>query len=285
MDPKLEGQVRVDYVCTNYNNSDDTIAAVTSLRNGDGQNCRVIVVDNSSAQEQLLKLQKFCENDSLVTLVSLDENIGYFPGLNIGLTELLEGEGPVDVVVVGNNDLLFPYDFCACVEKIAHRFSDYSVVSPDIVTIDGHHQNPHVIEGISTAREIMYDLFHYSYWIALATRGIVSVLGGLARRGDEDQHANAMEITQGHGSCYLLGPLFFEKFGRLWAPSFLFGEEYFLSLQLERQGEKVFYDPGVTVTHAWHSSIQNLPSKRQWELAREAHLIYRRHNPIWGAKH
>ena len=276
--------MRIDYVCTNFNNSDDTIAAVNSLRNGDGRDCRVIVVDNSSTESELAKLRNFCDGDSLVTLVSLETNVGYFSGLNVGLDELSKCEGPIDVVVVGNNDLLFPADFCASVEKIAHRFDRYSVVSPDIVTSDGDHQNPHVIHGISRLRELMYDLFHFSYWFALVTRKIVALLGGVVRRGDEDQHATAMEINQGHGSCYLLGPLFFEKYGSLWAPTFLFGEEYFLSLQLERQGEKVFYDPGVTVTHAWHSSIQNLPSRRQWELARNAHLIYRRHNPIWGDK-
>ena len=54
-------------------------------------------------------------------------------------------------------------------------------------------------------------------------------------RGDESQYEiTAQPIYQGHGSCYILGPKFFEYFSELWAPTLrMMSEGDFLSKQLE----------------------------------------------------
>ena len=276
--------MRIAYVCTNFKNSTDTVAAVCSLRAGDARDCPVFVVDNASGGSHIQLLRELANHDERVEVLELPENVGYFRGLNIGLAKMRESYPDIDVVVAGNNDLLFPADFICSIRAISDRFKSYAVVSPDIVTTEGQHQNPHVISGISTVREIMYDLFHSSYVFATAMTLMTSLFGRFVRRGDEDQHGTGMEISQGHGSCYLLGPRFFSDFGELWAPTFLYGEEFFLSLQLERQGQRVFYEPAVQVTHVWHASVATLPNRRRWELARTAHRIYREHNPIWKAR-
>jgi len=276
--------MRVAYVCTNYNNSNDTVAAVHSLRVGDGAECPVVVVDNASEMAEREKLRVLSEGDKNVHVIELETNVGYFSGLNVGLKVARELIPDADVIVAGNNDLLFPVDFAASIDAISDRFESYAVVSPDIVTIDGQHQNPHVISGISSVREIMYDIFYSNYVLALAMTKISAVLGRFVRRGDEDQHGTGMEITQGHGSCYLLGHRFFRDFGEFWAPTFLFGEEFFLSLQLERQGQKVFYDPAVKVTHVWHAAVGKMPSRTRWEMSQTAHRIYRANNPIRKSK-
>ena len=272
--------MKIAYVCTNYNNSHDTISAIRSLRKGDAVNCRVVVVDNASEQREQQILRQFCSTDNSTDLVCSEVNTGYFGGLNIGLEQIARTAPNCDVVVIGNNDLLFPKDFVQSLKGVTKTLEKYPVVSPDIVTVDGQHQNPHVIEGISNFRERVYDLVHANYWLAVAIRKGAQLLHRFVRRGDEDNYETAMEIEQGHGSCYLLTPRFFSDYGKLWAPTFLFGEEYFLSLQLKRKGEKVYYEPGVSVTHVWHSSLRHLPSRKQWELAKAAHAVYRKHNPI-----
>ena len=100
-------------------------------------------------------------------------------------------------------------------------------------------------------------------------------------RKDEEQHNIAQTIYQGYGACYILGPLFFKYFDQLWAPSFLMGEEFFLSKQLERINMKVYYEPVIKVYHQEHASVKNVPKKKMWEFSREAHKIYRKYVKSW----
>ena len=88
-------------------------------------------------------------------------------------------------------------------------------------------------------------------------------------------------IYQGHGSVYILGPKFFEEFGQLDAPTFMMGEEFFLSEQLKRKGYRVWYEPRIEVQHCCNGAIRSVPSKQMWERAKEAHRVYRRYVKPW----
>ena len=271
--------MKLAYVCTNYNNSHFTEAAVQSLVNsaGDEVELKIVVVDNASRAESIAPLRKLAESHSCVDLILNSENAGYFRGLNDGIHHVRQHFPAFEHLVVGNNDLEFPIDFCRSVKARLDLLDRYPVISPDVVTLDGEHQNPHVIHSISKTRELGYDLYYANYVLALVLRWVASVTRGVSARGDEKQHRTAQSIYQGHGSCYLLGPVFFKHFTELWAPTFLMGEEYFLSKQLSDHGFSTFYEPSIAVTHHCHGSLQSLPSRRQWEFARDAHKVYRKY--------
>ena len=272
------------YVCTNYNSSADTVKAITSLAASPGHSLHTVVVDNCSAPDQQTLLRDFAQGRPDVDVVFNPQNPGYFAGLNVGLQRLRDTRPDLSYAVVGNNDLIFPADFVESVVRRLDVLDRYPVVSPNIKTLDGQHQNPHVIARISPLRERFYDLYHRNYRLAVLLKWLVKQSRGAARRGDEDQHQTAQSIWQGHGSCYLFGPKFFQEFGQLWAPTFLFGEEFFLSEQLKRKNYKVYYEPSIALIHACHSSVAKLPSRRHWELSRDAHWVYRKHNPISQAR-
>lgn len=277
--------MKLAYVCTNYNSSADTVRAIESLQANTRHEYHCIVVDNDSRPDQVALLREQLATRPGVHVVFNADNLGYFAGLNVGL-QRLKGTAPVfKHAIVGNNDLIFPPDFADAVAARLALFDAYPVVSPTITTLNGAHQNPHVITGISNLRERFYDLYHRDYHLALMLKWLVKQSRGRARRGDEDQHHKGQEIWQGHGSCYLFGPRFFAEFGELWAPTFLFGEEFFLSQQLEERALKVYFEPGISVVHACHSSVAQLPSRRHWELSRDAHRVYRQHNPIRPPDH
>ena len=54
-------------------------------------------------------------------------------------------------------------------------------------------------------------------------------------------------------------------------------EEFFLSKQLSDVGQQVYYDPAIQVIHHWHGSLEKLPGKLRWELARDASREYRKY--------
>jgi GT2 family glycosyltransferase len=234
-------------------------------------------VDNKSDDANRVALRELGATCSNVDLIFNDENIGYFPGLNVGLKYLRDRYPAIDYIVVGNNDLVFPPEFSSRLHDNLRCLESHAVISPDIVTVDGVHQNPHVIAAISKRRELIYDLYYSSYVFAKIIGKVAKLTRVVTDRHDEQHWRIARPIYQGHGACYILTPIFFRHFEELWAPSFLMGEEFFLSKQLSDKGMQVYYEPAIQVVHHWHASVGNIPSKKIWEISREAHKTYRKY--------
>lgn len=274
--------MKIGFVCTNYNNTPYTREAACSLLRHGKDQYSIVVVDNNSDHESVRALKALASDFQDVELILNSENVGYFKGLNTGIRYLRSTRPEIDLMVVGNNDLVFPADFADCIRQNLSTFQKYAVVSPDIVTLDGMHQNPHVISRIGAFREFIYDLYYLNYWLAIAIRTIAKLTRGFTDRSDETHHDVAQEIYQGHGACYVLGPLFFRHFEELWAPSFLMHEEYFLSKQLSDKGLQIYYEPSIKVVHHCHAAIDKVPSKTIWQAARDAHKVYRQHVKIFN---
>lgn len=274
--------MKLTYVCTNYNNSKYTVAAVASLARNVGHEVRIYVVDNASRPNEVQQLRALASTNSTVRIIVNKVNIGYFAGLNVGIAAARRDDAHATWMVVGNNDLEFPKEFCDCLERRQAEYSLHSVVSPDVVTLDGEHQNPHVIDNISSMRELFYDLYYSNYWLGQLVYRAAKMFPKVTRRGDEDHWRVARSIYQGHGSVYVLTPKFFGQFESLWAPTFMMSEEFFLSHQLKVVGERVWYSPAIKVIHHWHGSLQTLPNRSRWNMARAAHREYRKHVKALG---
>ena len=268
--------MKIGFVCTNFNNSSYTREAIRSLIDNEDHQYYIVVVDNKSNDDDVASLREISLMFSCVHVIFNKDNIGYFRGLNVGIAYLRKMHSDIEWFVVGNNDLQFPSDFATRLAENAARLSAHAVVSPDVITVDGHHQNPHVISEISTIREVIYDLYYSNYYLGLVIYKLATMFRPVSDRRDEEQWQVPRSIYQGHGSCYLIGPRFFEQFSELWAPTFLMSEEYFLSKQLSDVGQQVYYEPSIQVVHHWHASVSMLPSKQRWLFARDAHRVYRK---------
>jgi GT2 family glycosyltransferase len=274
--------MQIGFVCTNYNNSSFTRAAIASLQaSGGWADMRVVVVDNKSGAEDVAALRALPREFPGVELVLNQTNAGYFPGLNIGIHHLRTRLPDVAHIVVGNNDLVFPPDFVQTVERHRDVFETWAVVAPDLVTPDGVHQNPHVLHTIGWTRKLIWDLYFLSYGASVAIGHAARVARRITGREENAAHSELYKspgpIEQGYGACYLLGPVFFRHFARLCAPTFMMQEEFFLFEQLKTIGQATYYDPRFVVHHEGHASMGRIPTRRHWEISREAHLIYKRY--------
>ena len=274
--------MRIGFVCTNYNNSAYTKTAIASLHAGSGwTDVRVVVVDNGSQQDDVGSLNDITREFPTVELVRNADNVGYFPGLNLGIRHLRTRFPDTDLLVVGNNDLVFPGTFVETVQRHRDVFDTWAVVAPDLVTPDGVHQNPHVLHPISRIRKLIWDLYFLSYGAALLIRLAARMTRPFTVR-EENAPDGALyqtpgPIEQGYGACYLLGPVFFKHFTRLWAPTFLMQEEFFLYEQLKEIDQLTYYDPRFVVFHHGHATMHGVPSRRQWKISQEAHHVYKRY--------
>jgi GT2 family glycosyltransferase len=269
------------FICTNYNNAHFTRAAVRTLNGGNHPPARIIVVDNRSEAKDVEALKTLALTHANVDLVLNQENIGYFAGLNSGIDRLRAVDPTLTTMVIGNNDLEFPPDFGERLREAVADCPNCPVISPYIETLDGMPQNPHVVSGVSRAREMVYDLYYANYHLAKLIRAVADRTHKVTDRRDEEGHATAQYIYQGHGSCYILTTAFFREFERLWAPTFMMGEEFFLSRQLSERGFMTYYDPRIRIRHHCNGAIKNVPARKMWRLARDAHRVYRRYIKPW----
>ena len=274
--------MKIGYVCTNYNNTTYTREAVCSLLKNGGHEFRIVVVDNHSDAANVEALKSLAREFQEVDLILNKVNAGYFKGLNLGIRHLRSKEPDTNLIVIGNNDLVFPTDFAESLCRNLSIFEEYPVVSPDIITLDGLHQNPQLIRKISKFREVIYDLYHASYYLAVVIRKIAKLTRSFTDRPDESYHDVAQKICQGYGACYILGPVFFRHFEELWAPTFMMREEYFLGKQLREKGLSLYYEPSIKVEHCWHGAMGKLVGKTGWEVERDSHRIRRQHERIFG---
>ena len=260
------------YVCVNYNNSRVTINAVDSFLES-CRNAKCVVIDNASNSDDLVVLKERYAIDVNVILLGSDTNVGYFSGLNIGLRYINSENLEYDVVVIGNNDLIFPKLFYQELLNKEELFARYLVVSPNITTSDGVKQNPHVINDISFVRLLVLRLYFSLYPISVLMKIFHKAISSFTDRSDELQHMISQEISQGHGSCYLLSKKFFINFSELMAPTSLYGEEYFLQQQLWSIGARIYYESSICVTHCEHSTVSKIKSRDHWMKMKSAFLL------------
>jgi GT2 family glycosyltransferase len=267
--------MKVGFVFTNYNNSLLTVQAINSIEtNKSDCACSIVIIDNCSTDiERDILFNNILS--SSVKVVFNKINIGYFPGLNLGIDELIKNHFDFDLIVIGNNDLVFDRSFFQSISDNYLKIKEFPVVCPSIVTIDGFYQNPHVYKNISRFREIIWDIYYSNYYFSLLILRIASLFRFFVQRKDFKSFSVNGFIDQGYGACYLLTPKFFLKYTKLWAPSFLMGEEFHLSRQLKSLGDKMFYFSEITVFHHDHATISKVSNRLLWDYSKRAHSIYR----------
>ena len=275
--------MKIGFAFTNYNNSDlsETLvkSVVPMLESG---RARIVFVDNASRPAEVEKMRLIEKAYPGVDVVYNPENSGYFKGLNLGIRSLRAESSAFDLIVVGNNDLEFPADFAQRLADAHEVMEKFPVVCPDLVGLDGEHQNPHVARPITPLRRLVWRLYFSNYLVAQ----LISAASGLSRRltqrTDFRLHQEAGPIIEGYGACYVLTPVFFRYYEELWAPTFLMGEEFFLSKQIQQIGQQIYYEPSIVVQHLDHATTGEVPSRKMWEISRDSHRVYREYLNRYG---
>lgn len=267
----------VYFVAVNYNNFALTVEYIKSVLSLEGfENCKIVIVDNASEDIDFLALENYCRNLSNpnINLVRSPSNVGYFPGLNLGLKFI--GDHSESLVVVGNNDLTFQSDFLIALRRLKFDPETYAI-APDVVSLDGRHQNPHCINRISRFRVFCYDLYFSNYlfgkflfWLMQVLKKVVPFKSREAWRGEQ-------YIYMGIGAIYVLTDKFFETYDSLDGRVFLWGEEALLAGQINHANGKTLYAPSLVVHHFENASVSKIPSLKSYKITKESYKIYRQY--------
>lgn len=106
----------------NWNNYHDTVECLNTLLKIRHKNKRILILDNASTDDSLQKTRKWIDdrsenNDKLLTIHSLNENLGFGGANNIGMKFALKNGA--DYVLLLNNDTVVTEDFLSNMIKTA----------------------------------------------------------------------------------------------------------------------------------------------------------------------
>jgi len=257
------------FITVNFNNYKYTIDYVNSIKKN-RRNSVIIIVDNNSKNIDRIELNHIYSEDKEVVLVYNEENIGYFKALNVGLDRIIDRDSHV---IIGNNDLVFNEDFLNKLESL-ELSDDILAIAPNIITLDGVHQNPHVLKRFSKLVKFFHRAYFSNYFIGQLIFKLSDFYKSKKRMRDKKGNNTSKEIFMGYGACYILTPAFFKHYNCLDAPVFLMGEEAIFSNQIHKAKGKVYYFPELKLTHKDHASIGRMPTKTLYKISQKSFKIY-----------
>src|SRR5262249_46797298 len=140
---------RLAFVVVNFESSSYTKSLCESLSHQHGLGAEFavecLVVDNSTEREQMSACAQLSDVYAWLRYIRSDRNLGYFGGLNLGLAK--RPQDTAAFVIIGNNDLEFSPTFCKDLLETPFDETVFAMC-PDVVTLGGRHQNPHVVRRI-----------------------------------------------------------------------------------------------------------------------------------------
>jgi GT2 family glycosyltransferase len=233
----------------------------------------IIIVDNNSIQSDFNNLREYLSNFSEIQLIRNEKNVGYFGGLNSGI----ERVNLIDTafVVIGNNDIEFDNYFLRELHFFEGLKSDIYVLAPDIINLEGDHQNPVSVKRLSFIRRIWLNVYHFNYYIGIPIYYVIEKFREKTKRSSKGQIHTQIPITIAYGACYVLTNSFFLSFSKLDDRLFLYGEEALLSFQVRSAGGLILYSPNLIAHHAEHKSIIKVEPKTLYKVKKEAYKQYK----------
>lgn len=267
--------MKVCVIMVNYNNSQLSCNCCDSLlKQQQNANLTIIVVDNNSKQEEKEILKSYLQGKKLVEGLYLNDNIGYFPAMAKG-QELAYSKGiEYDYMIVANNDLIYEDDFLKVLSEQKIE-KDVMVVSPDIIRMDGIHQNPHFINRISPMRKFLYRFYYSNWYVALFLAWILNTFNIRRHEINKKGFDKEQYIYMGFGACFILTQAYMKQVKMLDVRSFLMGEEQLLTIQLEKVGGKTLYKPVLKVNHMDSATFKKMPSRFAYDCECKSYQLYK----------
>ena len=266
------------FIAVNYNGAIHTqnyLASIRALTRGPDDVVQTIIVDNKSASDDLEQVRNFISETHNETLLARDTNDGYFKGLNAGMQSCPKNNQVL--IIAGNNDLLFKSDFIEKLKKI-QLDPDIQVIAPNIVTLDGRQQNPHVLSKVSEIEKLKTRIYMCNYYVTQVFRFIIRVLKLIKPKSKKAVlrvEYGEIRIKRGIGACYVFTPAFFKVNEQLDDRVFLWGEEALLSHQVESSGGATLYAPSLNITHCESASVKFIESRNKYEIVKRSYAVYR----------
>lgn len=243
--------MKIAVIVLNYNSSSDCRKCIGYLKQQEGVEIEIVVVDNCSPCEgEQDAVQQLCQEQDC-TFIPADRNRGYNAGNNIGLR--YAAQKGYEYALIANPDMEFPdKGYISCLSAKMESDKHIAVCGSDIVSLEGRHENPMKRDG---------------GWIE-SWSWLVSLLYN--RNKQMINYKTSDYCNKVSGCCLMLRIHFIESIGYLDENVFLFCEEAILARQVEMAGMRTFYMADIQAIHAHIKGCKGDPIKRYdaWKKSR-----------------
>ena len=246
----MKDEVKVSFVILHYCQANVTIDCIESLLCLIGEK-QIVVVDNASPNGSGKMLEEKYRNNGIVHVVLNSENMGFASGNNVGYAYAKEKLG-AKVIIVINNDTLIKDELF--LEKLLSStvLDHYQIVAPDIITLNGSHQNPFALkplsyaECISSYRKLRLLQIVYSTPII----GDVKAKSKFSPMSRPNESENIQEMILPHGAAIIYTPLWVnhEQFA-FYPGTFMYLEEEILYYYILKHNYRTIYLPELKIIH------------------------------------
>lgn len=239
----------VSIVTINYKQAETTNQLLKSLENISYPNFQIIVVDNHSGSDDIVKIN--CNKDN-IKLICCTKNLGFSGGNNIGIAAA-EGK----YVFLLNNDTEVESGFLEPLVELMEQCSDIGAVSPKIK----YYYTPELIQfaGFSQMNSITMRMHSIGH-----------------KQKDNNNYNQLKEIPFAHGCAMLIRRKVIAEIGPMPEEYFLYYEELDYSKSITNNGYKIFYQPKSVVFHKESVTVQKESILKTYYLNRNRILYMRR---------
>lgn len=261
---------KIAIIILNYNSSADCRKCIGFLKQQQGVEAEIVVVDNCSLENDRKVVEVLCKEQGC-TFIANNENKGYNAGNNVGLRYAVE-KG-YEYALIANPDMEFPQkDYLFRLAEKMQSEENLVVCGSDIIGADGIHQSPMGKDG---------------NW--RSSFGWIKDILRRKKQGEAydfiDNYKESHYCHKVSGCCFMIKTDFLEQINFFDEKVFLYCEEAILSRQVEIAGKKMYYLATAQAVHRHVKSEKGDPVKRfrTWGKSR-CYFIDRYSNNSWLGK-
>jgi len=249
--------MKIAIIILNYNSSADCRKCIGFLKQQQGVEAEIVVVDNCSREEERKAVESVCKENAC-TFIANNENRGYNAGNNVGLR--YAAEKGYEYALIANPDMEFPQnDYLLKLAQKMQSDEEIVVCGSDIITPEGVHQNPKI-----RGKDELKDYFTWIKEVFVKTK----------ERGNNPEWIEDPKTSKYcrclNGCCFMIKMSFISNANFFDENTFLYGEEPILGAQVEEKGKKMYYTTETFAIHAHMKSKEGSTSfcNKHWKHSR-----------------
>ena len=267
--------MKVSFVTVSYNNYEITsnyVASIKFMRGYENFVDKIVIVDNCSNDDDYYQLKKNLEEEPKVIIIRSNKNVGYSKGINIGL-EYLSNE-KYSYIICGNNDILFSRDFLNNLEKTNYN-DDVYMIDPDIITLNGCHQNPQRESPKRNWKDKIQDFAHCSTFTSIIFNFSYLLFKNFIIRSKQNTNIKSRYIHTCTGAIFIFTRAYIQNCKIMEPIVFMWCEETILAAQILSKGGKTYLDSNLKVKHLENASVNSIRNIKKIKMYNNSYKISR----------
>lgn len=255
---EVRWELDICFIILHYIVYEETIKCIASIKkNIDSRNYKIVVVDNASPNKSGIILKNKYKEDDIVTIISMNHNIGFAKGNNIGIDYCRQNYSPNFICCFNNDIRLLSRDFVMQIKK-EYGKSKCAVMGPRIYLKNHDLFSFHVVlndvQHYKSLKDFYQNIISGDNYAGeknkierhkiLRKIGLLNLSRGLIR-GMYFKRKNVIL----HGCALIFTPRFFENYNGFNDRTFLFMEEQLLFYMCRKKNLNTVYNPKIIVRH------------------------------------